>query len=56
MPSLWARLMLWLCDRFGHRGRVLYDCPGGGDSEVCTRCHRLLSTAYSRNLTQDKTP
>lgn len=50
MPSLWERFMAWLCVKLGHRARIDYDSPGGGDPEICTRCNRLLSTAYSRAL------
>lgn len=49
MPPLWQQFMEWLCSTFGHRARIEYDNPGGGDPEICRRCKRLLSTAYSRS-------
>lgn len=42
------RFARWLCEKFGHKARIEYDNPGGGDPEICKRCNRLLSTAYSR--------
>ncbi len=47
--ALWYMFKSWICKKFGHRGRIDYNSPGGGDPEVCSRCDRLLSTAYSRN-------
>lgn len=52
----WERFMRWLCRKLGHRGRIDYDSPGGGDPEVCTRCRVLLSTAYSRSRQAKDTP
>ena len=46
--SLWQQFMNWICKEFGHNGKIDRESPGGGDPEVCTRCKRLLSTAYSR--------
>lgn len=46
--GLWMRIKRWVCSKFGHCGRIDYDSPGGGDPEECTRCGKLLSTAYSR--------
>lgn len=47
--ALWHLFKRWLCRKFGHRGRIDYASPGGGDPEVCLRCGNLLSTAYSRS-------
>ena len=50
MEYTWRqKLANWLCRTFGHRAHIDYDSPGGGDPEVCRRCDRLLSTAYSRS-------
>jgi hypothetical protein len=46
--SLRERFMAWLCRTFSHRARIEYASPGGGVPEICRRCRRLLSTAYSR--------
>lgn len=43
------RFKEWLCTKLGHKAIIDYNCPGGGDPEICTRCNRLLSTAYSRS-------
>lgn len=45
MDLTWRqRLAKWWCETFGHRARR--DAEG---TEVCLRCNRLLSTAYSRS-------
>lgn len=46
--TLRERFMRWLCRNFGHRPRIHYDFRGGGDPEICDRCHCLLSTSWSR--------
>ena len=46
---VWYAFKLWLCRRFGHRGRIDYASLGGGDPEICRRCGQLLSTNYSRS-------
>lgn len=48
IETLLARLRRWICRRWGHRGVIHFDSPGGGDPEICRRCGSLLSTAYSR--------
>lgn len=48
LEALLQRARRWWCERFGHRGEILHDCPGGGEPEVCRRCNRLLTTAWSR--------
>ena len=49
MPTWWERLKAWVCEKFGHNAYIDYESAGGGDPEVCRRCNRLLSTAYSRS-------
>ena len=48
IPTLWQRIMEWICQKIGHRGKIDYKSPGGGNPEVCARCNLLLSTEYSR--------
>jgi hypothetical protein len=47
--ALWYVFKSWLCRKFGHRAEIHYSSLGGGDPEICRRCNRLLSTAYSRS-------
>jgi len=49
MGGSWLeRLRRWWCRRYGHRGRIDYNSPGGGGPEICRTCGQLLSTAWSR--------
>ena len=61
--TLTERFKLWLCHMFGHRAFIDYNSSCGSAPEICRRCNRLLSTAFSREvarfaieLAKDPTP
>jgi len=45
---LWERFKAWICTKVGHDAYTEYNDLGGCEPEICARCHRLLSTRYSR--------
>lgn len=53
--TLFERLKNWICSKIGHKSFIDYNSLGGGDPEICKRCNRLLSTAYSRTIKNEQT-